>query len=310
MTATKNALLVVAGPTATGKTRAAIALARRFNGELVGADSVQVYRGFNIGSAKPPREELGDLAHHMIDIVDPDEAIDAVRYAELADEAIEGAHARGNLPIVVGGTGLWIRALARGLIDLPPVDRRIRERLQREADALGTPSLHAKLGTVDPVAATAIHPNDRVRVIRALEVYEQTGRPLGTLRSEHALGAPRYRVMFVVLDMERDAHTAAIEGRIQTMLEGGWIDEVRALRARWGDEVRALSSVGYREVMAHLRERVPWDEMVRRIRKSTRTYARHQRTWFRGEPGVSWRTRHVDLLTPKGQDRIARELLL
>lgn len=310
MTAAANALLVVAGPTATGKTRAAISLARRFNGELVGADSVQVYRGFNIGSGKPTRKELGDLAHHMIDIVDPDEAIDAVRYARLADDAIQRAHARGNLPIVVGGTGLWIRALVRGLVDLPPVDPEVRARLQAEAHELGTPSLHAKLRAVDPLAADAIHPNDQLRVIRALEVYEQTGRPLGTLRSDHALGAPRYRVMFVVLDMEREAHTAVIEARIQTMLESGWIDEVRALRSRWGDEVRAFSSVGYREVMAYLRERIPRNEMVRRIRKSTRTYARRQRTWFRGEPGVTWRTHHLDLVAPEGEERIASALLL
>ncbi|MBC7171604.1 MAG: tRNA (adenosine(37)-N6)-dimethylallyltransferase MiaA, partial [Polyangiaceae bacterium] len=192
--------IVIAGPTASGKTAAGLWIARHLGGELVGADSVQVYRGFDIGSAKPTEEELSGVAHHLIDIVDPDEEVDAQRYAELADAAIADIEARGRVPIVVGGTGLWIRALLRGLVSVPPVDRELRARIEAEVDQEGSPAMHARLAAVDPRAAAGIHPNDRLRIVRALEVFEQTGTPMGELRHAHALGAPRYDALFVVLD--------------------------------------------------------------------------------------------------------------
>lgn len=303
-------LLVIAGPTATGKTAAAIEVARRFDGEIVGADSVQVYRGFDIGAAKPTDDELGGVAHHLLDVLDPDQDVDAVAYANLADDAIRGIRDRGRLPIVVGGTGLWIRALVRGLVDVPPVDHNVRQRLEEAAATEGATALHARLVEVDPICADAIHPNDALRIVRALEVYEQTGTPLGTLRAEHALGEPRYRAVFVVLDMDREEHDTVIKNRAEQMLAAGWIDEVRALRARWGDDIRPLGSVGYREVLAHVRDQVPLDETLRRIRKSTRVYARRQRTWFKGEPGVSWRSESAGFRGPSGLDRIAKELRL
>ncbi len=303
-------ILVIAGPTATGKTAAAIEIARRFDGELVGADSVQVYRGFDIGSAKPRQEELGDLRHHLIDVVDPDQPIDAMAYASVADQAIAAVRARGRLPIVVGGTGLWIRALVRGLVDVPPVDPEIRRRLEVAVETEGAPALHARLARVDSLSAETIHPNDALRIVRALEVFEQTGKPLGSLRAEHRLGQPRYDALFVVLDVEREEHRAIIERRAARMLEAGWVDEVRRLRVRWGDEVRPFGSVGYREVLAHLRDMVPLNETLRQIRKSTRVYARRQRTWFHGEPGVSWRCRSAELISPSGLDRIAEEMTL
>jgi len=303
-------LLVIAGPTATGKTATAIGLARHFGGELVGADSVQVYRGFDIGSAKPSPQELDGTRHHLLDVLDPDQDVDAVAYANLADAAIRDIGARGRLPIVVGGTGLWIRALVRGLVDVPPVDQDVRRRLEDAASARGAPALHARLAEVDPVSAEAVHPNDALRIVRALEVYEQTGTPLGTLRAEHALGEPRYRAALIVLDMDREEHGRVIESRAQHMLDAGWIDEVRSLRARWGDAIRPFGSVGYREILAHVRDDVSLEETFRRIRKSTRVYARRQRTWFNGEPGVSWRCQSVDLLEPSGLDRVAKELEL
>lgn len=301
-------LLVIAGPTATGKTGAAIDLARRLGGELVGADSVQVYRGFDIGSAKPSRDELGEIRHHLIDVIDPDEEIDAADYARRADAALREIRERGRLPIVVGGTGLWIRALLRGLVDLPPVDPEIRERLEESVRRAGAPALHARLAEVDPATAAAVHPNDALRIVRALEVYEQTGTPLGELRKEHALGAPRYRAAFIVIDMERAAHDALIETRARDMVERGWIDEARALRRRWGDDVRPFGSVGYREILMHLRDGLPIDETLRQIRKSTRTYAKRQRTWFRGEPGVSWWSDRETLAAPRTLERIAKDL--
>ena len=303
-------LLVIAGPTATGKTATAIELARHFDGELVGADSVQVYRGFDIGSAKPTADELGGVAHHLLDVLDPDQNVDAVAYANLADDAIRAIRDRARLPVVVGGTGLWIRALIRGLVDVPPVDPDVRHRLEMDAATEGATALHARLVEVDPISADAVHPNDALRIVRALEVYEQTGTPLGTLRAEHALGEPRYRAVFIVLDMDREEHAAVIEDRAQRMIANGWIDEVRSLRARWGDDIRPFGSVGYREVLAHVRDEVSLEETVRRIRKSTRIYARRQRTWFKGEPSVSWRSEGAEVLKPRGLDRIAKELRL
>ena len=303
-------VLVIAGPTASGKTAAAIDVARHFDGELVGADSVQVYRGFDIGSAKPTPEELGGLPHHLLDVLDPDEDVDAVAYAGLADAAIRNIGSRGKLPIVVGGTGLWIRALVRGLVDVPPADPEIRRRLEQAASIEGGPALHSRLAQIDPISADAVHPNDTLRIVRALEVHEQTGKPLGVLRAEHALGAPRYNAVLIVLDMDREQHGTVVEHRAKQMLDAGWIDEVRSLRSRWGDDIRAFGSVGYRDVLAHVRDEVPLDETLRRIRKSTRIYARRQRTWFKSEPGVSWRCESAALREPSGLERVAKELLL
>ncbi len=303
-------ILVIAGPTATGKTGAAIELARQLGGELVGADSVQVYRGFDIGSAKPRAAELEGVSHHLIDVFDPDQEVDAVAYADLADVAIREIGDRGRLPIIVGGTGLWIRALVRGLVDVPPVDPEIRTRLETEAMKDGAATLHIRLAEVDPISAEAIHPNDALRIVRALEVYEQTGTPLGRLRAEHALGQDRYRAVFIVLDLSHERHGAVIEDRAKQMLEAGWVDEVRSLRARWGDDIRPFGSVGYREILDHVREGIPVEETLRRIRKSTRVYARRQRTWFKSEPGVSWRSEGAELGKQSCVDRIAQELRL
>ncbi|MGB5813291.1 MAG: tRNA (adenosine(37)-N6)-dimethylallyltransferase MiaA [Polyangiales bacterium] len=301
-------VLVIAGPTATGKTRAALRLARDLHGELVGADSVQVYRGFDIGSAKPTGAELDGIPHHLIDAVDPDTDIDAAGYAMLADRAIIDIHARGGLPIIVGGTGLWIRALLRGLVDLPPVDAALRAQLENEVAELGSATLHARLSEVDPSSAATVHPNDALRIVRALEVHAQTGVALGELRRAHDLGTPRYRAAFAFVDCERAAHDEAITMRVQSMLDAGWVDEVRDLQARWGDGVRPFGSVGYREVLAHVRDGVSMDETKRLIRKSTRTYARRQRTWFKGQRDVHWRGDTETLLTGAGREAIAQEL--
>ena len=310
MTERLQPILVIAGPTATGKTGAAIELARHFGGELVGADSVQVYRGFDIGSAKPTVTELGGVSHHLLDVFDPNEEVDAVAYADLADVAIRETRDRGHLPIVVGGTGLWIRALVRGLVDVPAVDRELRQRLEDAAMNDGAAALHARLAEIDPISAQAIHPNDALRIVRALEVYEQTGTPLGKLRAEHALGEARYRAVLIVLEMSHERHGVVIEDRAKRMLEAGWIEEVRSLRARWGDQIRPFGSVGYREILDHLRDGFSIDETLRRIRKSTRIYARRQRTWFKGEPGVSWRSERAELCEQSSLDRIAEELRL
>jgi tRNA dimethylallyltransferase len=282
---TSASLIVLAGPTATGKTRAALSLARAIGGELVGADSVQVYRGFDIGSAKPTVEELSGIPHHLIDVLDPDSSIDAVRYAALADAAILGIVDRGHVPIVVGGTGLWLRALLRGLLDLPPVDTAIRGRLEKEMERFGKRALHERLRSIDPKGADAIHPNDVLRVVRALEVHEQTGEPLGELRARHALGAPRYSGLHLYVDRDRADLRARITERTRAMIDSGFALEVRALVSRHGPDVRAFGSVGYKEMLAHVRGDTTLDQTILAIEKATRIYARRQRTWFQSEPG-------------------------
>ena len=279
-------LLVVSGPTGVGKTQVALELARRLDGELVGADSVQVYRGFDIGASKPSPEQLGGIPHHLIDVREPEEVLDAAGYAALADEAIRGICARGRLPIVVGGTGLWLRALLRGLVALPPVDRALRARLEAEWDEAGGVAAHARLSAVDPISAARIHPNDKLRVVRALEVYQQTGQPLGTARSTHALGQARYRDRTFVLDLEPALYREQVRARTRAMLQAGLKDEVERLLAKHGPHVRALQSVGYKQMLAHLREGLPESELERAIERATLLYARRQRTWWKSEPGV------------------------
>lgn len=299
-------IVVVAGATATGKTETALRLAEELQGELIGADSVQVYRGFDIGSAKPTAEELRGIRHHLIDVVDPPEAIDAMRYAELADAAIAEVRGRDRLPIVVGGTGLWIRALLRGLVDLPPVDQELRAGLESRAEEEGAPTLHAELARIDPLAAEKIHPNDALRIVRALEVFAQTGTPLGELRRRHALGAPRYEALFCVVERPRDDLSRRIEARTDGMLARGWVEEVRSLLERFGPDVRAMGSVGYRELLQHVLHGVPLPETRDGVVSACRRYARHQRTWFRGEPGVSLRCAPGEL-TPERVRSALRE---
>jgi tRNA dimethylallyltransferase len=216
------AVLVLAGPTGVGKTHAALELARRFAGELVGADSIQVYRGFDIGSSKPTAAELGGVAHHLIDVREPEQVLDAAGYAALADRAIAEIAERGRLPIVVGGTGLWLRALLRGLVEVPPVDPALRARLEASWDEQGGLAAHARLAEVDPISAARIHPNDKLRVVRALEVFEQTGQPLGAARSAHALGRARYRMLQFVIDLEPVHHRERVRARTRAMLQAGF----------------------------------------------------------------------------------------
>jgi tRNA dimethylallyltransferase len=279
-------ILVIAGPTAVGKTQIASELARRYDGELIGADSVQVYRGFDIGSSKPTPEERRCVMHHMIDIREPAESLDAASYAALADQAIADVHARGKLPIVVGGTGLWLRALLRGLVALPPVDSALRAQLEREWDAKGGAAMHVQLMAVDPISAGRIHPNDKLRVVRALEVHAQTGQPLGAARLEHALGSARYRDLTFVLDLAPVHHRERVAARTREMLGAGFAAEVAHLLEEHGRELRPLHSVGYKQMVEHHLASVPIDETERAIVRATLLYARRQRTWWKSDQSV------------------------
>jgi tRNA dimethylallyltransferase len=290
-------IAVVSGPTGVGKTAVALALAQRFDAELIGADSVQVYRGFDIGASKPTAAELGGIAHHLIDVCAPNEPLDAASYAALADAAIADVHARGRLPIVVGGTGLWLRALLRGLVAVPKVDAELRASLEAEWDREGALAMHVRLAEVDPRSAQRIHVNDKLRVVRALEVYSQLGRPLGELRDEHALGAPRYRDWTLFVDLPRAQHVERVRARTRGMLAQGMIDEVRAIVSRYGPELRALQSVGYRQALDHVQEGVPLEQTELDIDRATLLYARRQRTWWKNDSSVRLRATPAEAMS-------------
>ena len=275
--------LAVLGPTASGKSALALALARRLGGELVCCDSQQVYIGMDVGTAKPTREERREIAHHVLDVVRPDEAFHAARWAALARTAINDVAARGLLPIVVGGTGLYFRALTTGFFEAPPPDPMIRARHRDEAAALGVDALHARLAGVDAAAASAIGPRDLVRISRALEIYEQTGVPITSLRRQAASPAdlePRA----LVLDPSLEELRRRIDERARRMFASGFEDEVCALRAAgYGPALRPLQALGYQQVGALLDGACTRAEALAATIAATADYARRQRTWFRKE---------------------------
>jgi tRNA dimethylallyltransferase len=300
-------IVVLYGPTGVGKTQLAIELCRALGGEIIGADSVQVYRGFDIGSGKPTAEELGGVVHHMIDVLEPTDAIDAMRYAELADRAIERTVRAGRVPIVAGGTGLWLRALLRGLVSVPPPDPELRAELEA-AFSRDPAALRAKLVAIDPIAAERVHPNDMIRTVRALEVHAQTGQALGALRQAHAQGAPRYRSLVLSLELAEPHYTSAIERRTRSMLERGLVPEVAGLVERFGRELRPLQAVGYRQVLDHLVHGVPIAQTEQRIVQANRLYARRQRTWARTDPDVALRLSPAEARSAEALDRIRGHL--
>lgn len=279
-------LLVVVGPTASGKSDLALWLAERFAGEIVSADSVQIYRRFDIGSAKPNAAERARVAHHLIDVFDPHEHVDAGVYASLAEAAIADIRARGKQPIVCGGTFLWVKAVLFGLAESGPRDETIRDRHRQLAEELGRAALHERLRLVDPAAAERLNANDLVRVSRALEVFELTGKTQSALHGEHAFAQPRHAFRLLAVQRERTAIDERIEQRARGWISGGLIDEVAALVRDGFDETRAMRSVGYREVRGFLRGEIPESDLVGAIVRATRTFVRRQRTWLRDQPLV------------------------
>jgi len=285
--AEEGSIVAIVGPTASGKTDLACRLAEAIGGEVVSADSVQVYRRFDVGSGKPTRAELSRAPHHMVDVLAPDEPIDAARYAELASRAILGIRSRGKHPIVAGGTFLWVKALLFGLADAPPADAGVRERHKALAAEKGRPELHRLLAEKDPASAARLHPNDLVRVSRALEVFELTGEPLSARQEGHAFRDAKHAARLVARRVDPTELTARITRRVGDWLDAGWIDEVEALAKDGHGEARAMGSVGYREVYAHVRGELARDELEERIVRATRVFARRQRTWL-GREEVLW----------------------
>ncbi len=280
-------LLAIVGPTASGKTGLAVRLAEKLGGEILSADSIQVYRRFDLGSGKPTTEELARAPHHLIDAIDPLTPFDAAGWARLADRAIVDVRARGRVPIVCGGTFLWVKALLFGLAEAPAGSAHLRERHRVIAENSGRPALHQTLRAVDPEAADRLHPNDFVRVSRALEVHELTGKPMSTWQREHAFGLTRYRARLMAIDCDPTALTERIAARARAWLAAGWVDEVRTLLDEGFGDARAMSSVGYAQVRASLRGELRPEELESAIVRATRVFARRQRTWL-NHADVTW----------------------
>lgn len=280
-------LFVVVGPTASGKSALALELAARFDGEIVGADSVQVYRRFDKGSGKPGAADLARAPHHLIDVADANEPLDAAGFVGLADQAIARVRQRGRAVIVCGGSFLWVRALLFGLADGMPRADDVRARHAREAEAAGRDALHARLAAVDPRSAAKLHPNDLLRVSRALEVFELTGRTMSDAQAAHGFAAERYSHRLLALSWSRDELDRRISLRTRQFLADGLVDEVRALVADGYGEARAMASVGYRQAKLHVDGGLPGEALADEIDRATRVFVRRQRTWLRDRP-VTW----------------------
>lgn len=282
-------VVVICGPTAAGKTAVGIEVARALGGEIVSADSMQVYRHMDIGTAKPTAEEQAAVRHHLIDVVEPDEPFDAAAYLAGGRRALVDLRQRGKVPVVVGGTGLYIKALLYGLFQSHARDPDVRARLRAEAEALGTAALHARLARHDPATAARLHPNDALRILRALEVLAVTGRPISELQRAHRFGDAPFRVLKVGLALGREALYRRIDRRVEAMLAAGLEDEVRALLARgYGPQLKPMQSIGYSHLTAYIAGEVSLAECVRTLQRDTRRFAKRQLTWFRAEPEVVW----------------------
>jgi tRNA dimethylallyltransferase len=285
-------VVVIGGPTASGKTEVAIELALRVGGEIVNADSMQVYRGMDIGTAKPSRAERARVPHHLLDIVAPDEDYHAARFAADAAAAIAAIRGRGRMPFLVGGTGLYIRAALFGLNAGVGRDAGFREALEGEharAVASGDAArLHRRLSEIDPTSAARLHPNDVVRIIRALEIHATTGRSATAVYGASEPRA-RYDALFLALDLDREALALRIDARCEAMIAGGLLQELRALRdAGYGPELASMRAIGYRHLQPVIEGQVTLADVLPVLKRDTRQFARRQRTWFRAQAGVRW----------------------
>ncbi|MDA8137487.1 MAG: tRNA (adenosine(37)-N6)-dimethylallyltransferase MiaA [Desulfobacteraceae bacterium] len=282
-------IVIVCGPTGVGKTAFAIGLAQRFHGQIVGADSMQIYRQMNVGTAKPTDAERAAVTHHMVDIIDPDQPFDAAVYGVQAHLVVQGLLQRGIVPFIVGGTGLYIKALIFGLFKSRAVDASLRQRLKYELETQGAAALHARLARNDPQAADRIHPNDAFRITRALEVIELTGQSISTHHRAHGFETPRYQTLIIGLALPREQLYARIDQRVEDMLKAGLPDEVRVLLNRGYDSnLKSMQSLGYRHMVEFIQGRLSWEEAVRTLKRDHRHYAKRQLTWFKAVPGIHW----------------------
>jgi tRNA dimethylallyltransferase len=282
-------LIVLAGPTGVGKTDLSLRLSARLRTDIINADSMQVYRYLDIGTAKPTPEQRAMAAHHLWDVVSPDQDFDAARYARLARATVDALYTVGKIPLLVGGTGLYLKALEKGLCPGPPSDLRVRQELRNELTEHGPARLHRLLRDCDPESAEKLHPNDRQRVLRALEVFRLSGIPLSRWQSHHRFRQSRYAAIKIFLDRDRTELYDRIDARVRIMINQGFLDEVRSLLARgFGPELKSMQSLGYRHMCRYLKGERSWTETIEDIQRDTRRYAKRQFTWFRADPDYHW----------------------
>jgi tRNA dimethylallyltransferase len=281
-------LLVIVGPTASGKTALALHLAERLAGEIVSCDAVAVFRGLDIGSAKPTAAERARIPHHALDILDPDHPSTAGDYARTARAALAEIKSRGHLPVVTGGTGLYLRALLEGLAPAPPRDEALRQRLRTRSARLGPEHLHRLLRRLDPRAAAQIHPNDTPKLVRSLEVTLAARQPQTEQWRAGREPLQGFRILQLGLNPPRTALYDRINARAAAMFEEGLLDETAALRTHFGDECRALGSLGYAQALAVLRNKLTLPEAIAAAQQGHRNYAKRQLTWFRRDKDIRW----------------------
>ena len=285
---TFKGVLIVTGPTASGKSDLALSLAQEFEGELICSDSMQVYRKLDIGTAKPTLIEQRLVPHHQIDIIDPNENYSAGKYEREASKIIREIQARGNVPIIVGGTGLYFRALMYGISKIPDIPETIKKNVNCLQLEHGTPYCWEKLKKHDPQSALRIHPNDTARVLRSLEVFLATGSSLTTFQKKQPFAEARYPFLAVGFEWERNILFERINLRTKNMLKSGWISEVEDLLEYYSYDLKPFQSIGYREIIEHLRNKFSLENMIQKIQQRTRRYAKRQITWFRKESKIEW----------------------
>jgi tRNA dimethylallyltransferase len=286
----KPKIIIICGPTGIGKTTVAIGLAQHFEGQIIGADSMQVYKYMDIGTAKPTAEERERVAHHMVDFVEPDEPFDAARYAAEARAKILELEQQHITPFVVGGTGLYIKALLYGLFDEKVSDPEIRARLKAEADAHGIQPLYERLGRLDPDTANRLHPNDGYRILRALEVVEATGQTISSHHKKHGFFDQPFESLTIGLNLDRAILYERINRRVDAMISAGFLDEVKGLIARgYSASLKSMQSIGYRHLVDYIEGRSSWEECVRTMKRDHRRYAKRQLTWFGADPEIIWK---------------------
>lgn len=289
MRAHRPKIVVLAGPTASGKTGLGLMLAEEFGGEIVSADSIQVYRYLDVGSAKPTAEERARVPHHMIDVRSPDEQFSAGDYVREARASIRAVLDQGAVPFVVGGTGLYIRLLLGGIVDVPASDFSVRQRLLEEARRCGEAKMWTRLSQVDPETARQTSAANLVRVLRGLEVLELTGKPLSAIQRGHALSDRPYASLFLVVSPPREVLYERIDKRVDSMIKGGLLEEVaRIYGSGYSRELKPLQSIGYRHAGMVLAGEMGEREAIALMKKDTRRYAKRQFTWFRSEHGALW----------------------
>lgn len=302
-------LIMIVGPTAVGKTAVGIELAKLVDGEVISGDSMQVYRMMDIGTAKPSKEEMQGVPHHMLDILDPDAEFSVAMFQEMVENLISDINSRGKVPLLVGGTGLYIRSITDRHSFTPfAVNWEYRDELLAEAQAKGNRRLHARLEQVDPIAAGRIHPNDLRRIIRALEVYHFTGKPISQFQKEDqkANNLPKYNLFMYGLTLNREKLYQKIDLRVEKMIADGLVEEVKTLLARgYGPDLVSMKGLGYKEIVGYLHGEYDLPEAIRLLQRNTRHFAKRQLTWFRREGRISW----IDVEKYRNAAVIAKEIL-